>query len=123
MVNFEFEPYEKVVVKSYFKEDFDSFVFDIFSGVDEGDKGIVGYLNWGHGIIFYHQAFPNSELIHKERIDGTLHIELLVFAEMENYVKEIPLAKDGHVKIAVIDVSEHTLFGPFTKWISENLVQ
>ncbi|MCL5782796.1 MAG: hypothetical protein M1476_02665 [Candidatus Thermoplasmatota archaeon] len=122
MVDISYEPFKKIIVKTYSKMALDSFLSSIDSVNDPGQKGFAGYVSWANGIIFSIFFPPASELSLGEYVNGTLFVDNIMFAPLEEYNKIINVRKDGSLIITVYDESESTLYNPLTKWIKETLM-
>jgi len=123
MVDIIFEPYRKIVLKSYSKMTLESFLSSIDSVNDPAQKGFAGYVSWANGILFSVFLTPPSEnLLGQQYVDGTLYVDNLMFAPMNEYKKTLNVRKDGSLIITVYNEEESTLYNPLTKWVRDNLL-
>lgn len=122
MVDIEYEPFKKIIVKTYSKMTLDSFLASIDSVNDPGQKGYAGYVSWANGIVFSIFLTPISEVTLEEYAKGTLYVDNIMFAPLEDYSKTLNARKDGSLIITVYNESESTLYDPLTKWIKEKLM-
>jgi hypothetical protein len=78
-------------------------------------------LLWANGVIFRASRYPSDAVI-REELKGVLNLNHIDFAPMDVYMESINIALSG-VKIPVVDVSNHTLFGPITSYLKTNFLQ
>lgn len=121
-MEFAFEPYQKVTIRSYAQyESPEDFVSTIFITTPEGVQSRTS-LNWAHGILFRFFPFAPTESMSKEYVEGHLWWDHLEFAPMPTYRREIQVPGKPLSLVGVIDVSRHALLGPFAQWASRNLL-
>ena len=117
-----FEPYKKLSFKSYIQyTKVEEFIRNISIGSPAGFPAIMN-LFWANGIIFRFFSLPPSDSLTKEILNGHLVWDHIEYAPMPTYQKEI----QGHperplVTIIVLDMSNHVVLDPLTKWIKDNL--
>jgi hypothetical protein len=117
-----FEPYEKVSFKSCQQyESPEEMIKRLVATVPAGVPA-QSSLRWANGVLFSFANFQASDSLVKEFIAGHLLWDHVDFAPMAKYVPEIPVKDKPMVQINVVDVSTHSLFEPFTRWIRDNLL-
>jgi len=118
-----FDPYKKLSFKSYIQYDTpEVFVKILTVAVPQGVPAQTT-LHWSNGVLFRFANFQPTDSIVKEYVAGHLLWDHLEFAPMPQYAKQIKLPDNPLVTINVLNVSNHTLFGPLGKWICENLMK
>lgn len=121
MVDIAYEPFKKIIIRSYSKMTLDSFLSSINSVNDPGQKGYAGYVSWANGILFSLFLTPISEAALSEYVKGTLYVDTLMFALLDKYKKTLDIRKDGSLVVTVYNESESTLYNPLTKWIKDTM--
>ena len=119
MTIFTLQPYKKITVRSYLK--FDSpelFVESITNSIPRGAIGRIGNLFWANGVLFRHYAYVTTDSVSKQHLLGHLPIDHIEYALMPEFRAEIRI---GEMVVTVVDVSNHTFFKEFTKWIKQKL--
>ena len=118
-----FKPYEDITFKSHL----------IYEGPEEFVK-IIGLstppgvpsrtrLFWANGVLFRHFSFAPSESVVQANIDGHLVWDHVEFAPMKEYKPELQGGTERPlVTVFVLDVTNHVVFDPLTKWIKDNLL-
>jgi hypothetical protein len=118
-----FEPYKKVTFQSHLKFDsVDSFVQTIVSGTTSMGMQIQVRLFWGNGVLFRFYNHIASEALSKEMLDGHVIFDHIEFSPMPTFRNLLQSPDNPDIKIAVLDISRHVVFGPLTSWIHENLL-
>lgn len=95
-----------------------AFVTSMTSGVPRGTTGRVGNLFWANGIIFRHFAYAQTDSVSKQLLLGHLPVDHIEYAIMPEFREEIQL---GGMSVTIVDVSNHSFFKDFTKWIKQKL--
>jgi len=118
-----FKPYDKITFRSHLKYDSsEEFLRVIGTGSPAGMPNRTR-LFWANGILFRHFSLAPTDSNTKEIIKGHLHMDHIEFAGMPEYQQDLIASTDRPlVTIYVVDVSNHVVFDPFTKWIKENLL-
>jgi hypothetical protein len=120
----EFEPYKKVTFQSHLAFDSaDSLVQNIVSGTTPMGMQLQLRLFWGNGVLFRFFNHPPSEALSKELLDGHIIFDHIEYAPMPTYKNQLLSPDNPDVKINVVDISKHVVFGPLSNWINENLVK
>jgi len=119
-----FEPFKKVTFRSYLPyHSAEAFVNAIAMGSPAGVQTRTS-LFWANGILFRFFNPRPSELLAKEFFEGHLMWDHIEFAPMPTYEREVQGPRDRPlVTIYIIDVSNHVVFEPITKWIQDHLVK
>ncbi len=121
MVDVEFVPYNKVIFRSMLKFNTPKDLGDsLAKGVSRTGISSLRLL-WANGVIFRASRYPSDAVI-REELKGVLNLNHIDFAPMDVYMESINIALSG-VKIPVVDVSNHTLFGPITSYLKTNFLQ
>lgn len=116
-----FEPYKKISFRSHLLyETPEAFARAITVGVPLGSPG-QGTLFWANGVLFRYFAYPPSESVAKEYVNGNLIWDHIEIAPMPSYTTEIHPPDKPMITIGILNVSSHSLFGPFTAWVRDNL--
>jgi len=116
MVEFEYHPWEKIIIHEIIEYEVNDFTSQFYVKNQKDSPKIP--IMWSNGIIFMITSFPQTPEVIKEQMKGILHWPNLHFARMPEYRQSIQLSRN--VKISVIDVSNHKIFGPMSKWLKEN---
>jgi len=100
----------------------DAFVSAIAMATPPGVQGRTTAF-WANGVLFRYYNYQPSETLAKEHACGNLLWDHIDFAPMPKYQKEIQAQDRPLVTVYVLDVSKHTLFAPFSKWVRDNLLE
>jgi hypothetical protein len=117
MVEFEYQPWQKIIVHEVVKFPLQYFISSHSLGVEAG--GIGKPLYWVDGLVFEKIAFEESDEAVKEKLEGKVHWNHLHYAIMEEYQSEIKISK-GNIHIPVINASDHETYVEMAKWIKTN---
>lgn len=120
MTNVEYDPYEKIIIKSYipFKTP-KEFAENMIANIPPGVRVRLSAF-WANGVVFKHYPFYPTESISNEYLKGNLYIDHVEFAPMKTFQKEIIVNQEA--KINVLDVSKHTVFSLLTDFIAKHLL-
>jgi len=80
-------------------------------------------LFWANGVLFRFFNHPPSEALATEMVNGHLIWDHVEFAPMQEYTNQLQVAERPLVRINVLNVSNHVVFEPLTKWIRDNLIK
>lgn len=121
MTNVEYDPYEKIIFKSYipFKTP-KEFAENMIANIPPGVKVRLSAF-WANGVVFKHYPFYPTESVSNEYLKGNLYIDHVEFAPMKSFQKEINVNQEA--KINVLDVSKHTVFNLLTDFIAKSLLR
>lgn len=118
-----FEPYRKMSFKSYMKyEKPEELVRTITASIPPGVPA-QSTLKWANGVLLTFANFQPADSVIKEYVAGHLLWDHVDFAPMPQYAPEIAVPEKPMVRVIVVDVSRHSLFGPVTEWIRDNLLE
>ena len=118
-----FEPYKKLSFNSHLMyESAEAFTNVIALSHPPGVPGIARMF-WANGVLFRFFNHPPSEESAKKIINGHLIWDHIEYAPMPEYKRMLQIKERPLVTINVLDVSNHTLFGPASKWIFDNLIE
>jgi hypothetical protein len=121
MVDVEFVPYDKIIFRSALKFNSPKELGESLSkGASKSGISTLRLL-WANGVIFRATRYPSDAVI-KEELKGIMNLNHVDFAAMDNYQESISISIPG-LKIAVVDVSNHTLFGPLTLYIKNKFLK
>lgn len=115
MVEFEYQPWEKIIIHEIVEYPMEFFFTQATLGIPEG--GVGRPLNWSNGIVFINTVVQPTEDVIKEQLKGIIHWASLYFGRMRKYQKEIK--RERSVTVTIIDLSNHSVFGPMAKWLKE----
>lgn len=117
-----FRPYQKLTFQSFLKyKTSEEFANVIALAQPPGVPGITR-LFWANGVLFRFFNHPPSEENAKNFLNGHATWDHIEFAPMPEYKRVIQINERPLVTINVLDVSNHTLFGPLTEYIRDNLI-
>ena len=94
------------------------FAESLGAGMSKGMPGRFGNLFWANGIVFRHFPYAQTDSISKQHLLGHLPIDHIEYAIMPDFKSEIQV---GMISVTVVDVSNHSFFKDFTKWIKQKL--
>lgn len=118
-----FNPYNKITFQSYLPyENAETFAKVILLANPRELPG-TATLFWANGILFRMFIHPNSETRAKQLMDGHIMYDHIEFAPMPQYKSEIQIEDRPLAKIYVLNVTNHTVLDPLTKWIYDNLIK
>ena len=116
MVEFEYQPWDKVIVHEVVKYPLEHFLVTHTLGIKEG--GIGRPLNWADGIVFEHSSMPPTEDVIREQLQRKIHWSSLNYGIMEEYQNKF--IRQGQVIIPIVNLSNNRVFKTMVKWIKEN---
>ena len=99
MVQFEYQPWKKVIVHEVIKWPIEQFLLTRSRGVPDGAEGRP--LSWVNGIVFDYQGMPPTPEIVKENLHGKIHWSSITYGTLEKFQEEFILPRQ--VKIRIID--------------------
>ena len=115
MVEFEYRPWNKIVIHEIIKWPLEQFLLTRSIGVQEG--GLGRPLTWANGIIFDRAVMPPTPEIIKENLQGIVHWNSLIYGDLEKYQEEFPLPRQ--VKIKVVNQSHTPMTRILVKWLKQ----
>lgn len=116
MVEFEYQPWKKIIVHDVMKFPLEHFKSTHSLGVQQGGVGIP--LIWADGIVFDKNVFRDTDDIIKEKLEGKVHWSSLSYAIMEKYQSEFKV--EGSIRIPVMNVGDNVVFRKMAEWIKNN---
>ena len=116
MVEFEFQPWRKIIVHEVAKFPLEHFLISHSLGVQQGSVGRP--LTWANGIIFEKGVFRDTDDVVREKLEGKLHWSSLHYAILKKYQSEFKMA--GNVRIPVMNVSDNEFFREMAAWLKRN---
>jgi hypothetical protein len=119
MVIFEYQPWKKIIIHSITEYPLEYFFNSATNGIQKG--GIGRPLMWSNGLIYRTSVIHPSEDVIKEQLQGIIHWATLHYAQMPEYQKEVVRA--GRVRVPIINMSNHTVFGPMAEWIKATFIK
>jgi hypothetical protein len=117
MVEFEYRPWKKIIIHEIVEYPIEYFVIQASENAPKG--GVGRPLLWSNGIVFSSYLMQPTEEVVKDQLQGIMHWVTLNYCHLEEFQKEFR-GKD-RVRVPVVDVSNHNLFGPFSKWLKKTL--
>ena len=116
-IDIEIQPIHKIVTfecNKFTKEEF----FKRISLVVRSRQSVQ--LNWAEGIVFVITPYqPNSDVVIKEALKGTVYWSNVIFAKMEKYE---PVLKFGAFEIPLFDQSTNSILKEVALWLKERLL-
>jgi len=119
MVEFEYQPWKKVIVHAVVKFPLEHFLSAHSLGIEQGQVGIP--LLWADGIVFDKNVFRDTDDIIKEKLEGRVHWSSLNYVVMHKYQPEFKV--EGNIRIPVMNVSDNPVFKKMAEWIKNNFEQ
>ena len=117
MVEFEYQPWKKIIIHEVVKFPLQHFLSTHTLGIQQG--GIGRPLVWVKGIIFEKGGIPDTDDIVKEKVEGKLHWNYLHYAILEKYQPEFKITQ-GNIRIPVVNVSKNRIFREMAEWVKNN---
>jgi hypothetical protein len=119
-MNISVEPYQKITIRSYLEHQSpQAFVDAITLPLVKGTNARMGGLLWANGVLFRNFPYAPTDSVTKEYLKGHLLIDLLEFAPMSEYTKEI---RNEEFVVTVTDVSNHITLRELAMWVANNLL-
>jgi len=118
-----YEPYKKVSFHSYLMYESAEKFANVLALFNPPGVPVLTKLYWANGVLFRFFNHPPSEASAKEIINGHLIWDHVEFAPMPKYLDEFKVEKRPLVALKILDVSNHVIFEPVTKWIRDNLIR
>jgi len=115
MVEFEYQPWEKIIVHEVVKYPIEFFLSSHTLGVAQG--GVGRPLTWADGVVFEKGGLPDTDDIVREKINGRLHWNFLHYAVLEKHQSEFKV--EGNIRIPVMNVSDNETFREMATWIKD----
>jgi hypothetical protein len=119
MVKFNYQPWEEINIHEIVEYPLEYFFTKATLGIPEGGVGLP--LAWSNGIIYSIQPIQPTEDVVKEQLKGIIHWSALHYARMPKFQNEIIRA--GQIRVIIMNMSNHTVFGPMANWIKENFLK
>ena len=116
MVEFDFQPWKKIIVHEVVKFPLDHFISGHSYGVQSG--GVGRPITWADGIVFDIAHFRDTDDIIKEKLSGTIHWSALGYGVLETYQTEFKVS--GNIRIPIINQSDNKVFKEMVAWIKKN---
>ena len=115
IVEFEYQPWEKIIVHEIVKFPIEFFLSQHSLGVAPG--GIGRPLNWVEGIVFIISGFMETDEVIKEKLEGKVHYGSIVYGILDTYQPEFKV--DGNIRVPIVDVSNNKIFREMVAWIKK----
>ena len=115
MVEFEYQPWKKIIIHEVVKYPIDFFVSQHSLGVQPG--GIGRPLIWAGGFVFDRALFRETDDVINEKLEGRLHYSSIVYGLLEKHQPEFKV--EGNIRIPVVDVSNNEVFKEMVAWIKK----
>lgn len=115
-----YQPREQVIIHEYSRyKSIEDLIRSAFGGAPPG--ATVGPIKWVDGIALIQNAYPMTDAVIKELLEGKLHWDYVSFAPMEEYRNNIHM-EDMRITASVINVSANPIFRAIARFIRENLM-
>jgi len=118
-----FEPYKKVSFQSHLLYETPEAFVNVIALTNPPGIPMQTRLFWANGVLFRFFNHPPSETLAKELVNGHLIWDHIEFAPMPEYKSEIKVEERPLIMINVLNVSNHVVFEPLTRWIRDNLIK
>jgi hypothetical protein len=118
-----FEPYKKVAFQSYLMYESSEAFANVIGLARPPGVAAQTRLFWANGVLFRFFSHQPSEALSKEILNGHLIWDHVEFAPMPEYKNVLKVVERPLVMINVLNVSDHVIFGPVSKWIYDNLIK
>jgi len=115
MVEFEYQPWKKIIVHEVVKFPIEFFISQHSLGVQSGGIGMPLY--WADGIIFEIEAFQETDDVIKEKLEGKIHYSGISYGLLEKHRPDFKVP--GSIRVPVIDVSDNKIFKEMAAWIKK----
>jgi len=115
IVEFEYHPWEKIIVHEVVKFPIEFFLSQQSLGVAPG--GIGRPLNWAEGIVFIISGFLETDEVIKEKLHGRVHYSSIVYGILDAHQSEFKV--DGNIRVPIVDVSNNKIFREMVAWIKK----
>ena len=116
MVEFEYQPWKKIIIHEVLKFPLEHFISASSMGVQAG--GVGRPLRWVDGVIFQIGNFRDTDDIIKEKLNGIVHYSAVSYAILEKFQSEFKVS--GNIRIPVIDLSGNKTFREMAIWLKKN---
>ena len=115
MVEFEYRPWKKIVVHEMVEYPLDFFVIQSSENVPKG--GVGRPLLWSNGLVFSSYLMQSTDDVVRDQLKGIMHWVTLNYGHMKEFQRE--LKTKGRIRVPVVDVNNHVIFGPLGRWIEK----
>lgn len=85
-------------------------------GLPRGASGRATLL-WANGIVIKTSPYAPTDSVSAKYLESELPLDHVEFAEMATFEKERRIP-ETEIVFSFLDVSRHTLFGPFSKYLA-----
>ena len=114
MVEFEYQPFKKVIIHEITKIPINQMILEHALAVGEGQ--IAAPLYWVDGIVFEHGLAPVTDDMINEQLKGILHWSLLMYSDMDDFKEEIV---GPYATRMTVFKQEGRLFKDMVKWLKD----
>lgn len=115
MIEFEYQPYKKVIIHEITKVPLDQMI--LARAIAAGEGQVAQPLLWVDGVVFEHAQVPFTEDVVKAQLKGIIHWSLLVYSDMDEFKEEIVGPRATRITVFK---QEGIMFRTLAKWIKEN---
>jgi len=120
MTEVTYEPRKQVIIHEYSRYDsIEALIQGAYANAPPGAN--VGPIRWAKGIALIHNAYPMTDTVVKELMEGRLHWDHVSFAPMDEYRPNIHL-DESRITATIIDVSVNPVFCVIADFIKEKLL-
>jgi len=115
MVEFEYQPWKKIIVHEVVKFPIEFFISQHSLGVESGSIGAP--LSWADGIVFEIVAVRETDDVIKEKLEGKIHYSSIAYGLLKKHQPQFKV--EGNIRIPIIDVSNNKIFKEMVAWIKK----
>ena len=117
MVDIEYNPISKIIVHEIIRADFQHFL-NMFA-IPQQPGVQRPFARWIDGILFIFKGFPPSPEALRDKMQGTIHWEIVNFTEMKDYTATVT-NPENNITIDVLDNSTNTAVSDFIRWLKND---
>ena len=115
MVEFEYQPWKKIIIHEVMKFPLEHFLSTHSLGVQQG--GVGQPLFWCNGIVSEKAVFRDTDDMIREKLEGKIHWSSLAYGILEKFQSEFKVA--GNIRIPVMDLSGNRILKELAVLIKE----
>jgi len=112
-----YEPWRRLIIHELAQYGLDDFLRLRAQATAQGQIALP--LSWADGVLFDQVMMPQTEAVVKDQLEGRIHWALVSFAYMEKY-ESYKVAREGNIRVPIIDVSGSSIAKALVKWIKTN---
>jgi hypothetical protein len=121
MIEVEYQPRTRVIIHEYSRyESLELLIRGVFGGAPPGSN--IGTLKWVNGVVLFHNAFPMTDEIVRELLEGRLHWNHVSFAPLNEF-RQNHHDPDLRITVTIVDVSNNPVFEAIGRFIRERFIE